>query len=182
LICTPDEGPFTRSSRLSVAPSLVDMAVIDAIRQRLIEVVKSPEAFDGDVVTLLGGKQVRPDAVICTTGYRRGLDSLVGHLGVLDERGAPRVLAPAAAAAGLRFLGFLARPSMLGYTARLSRRMSKQIVAEYPADEAVRPCRGLLSGGFTTARPPRRLGHVGPGASCCTRFLGMSRVSRARWP
>jgi hypothetical protein len=126
----PDEGPFTRGRRLSVAPSLVDMEVIDAIRERSIEVVKSPESFNGDTVSLVDGTQLQPDAVICTTGYRRGLDAIVGHLDVLDEHGAPRMLAPAAAAEGLRFLGFLARPSMLGYAARLSRRMAKQIVAE----------------------------------------------------
>ena len=126
----PDEGPFTRSERLSVAPSLIDMEVIDAIRDGSIEVVTSPESFCGDTVLLRDGTRLQPDAVICTTGYRRGLDPLVGHLGVLDERGAPRVLAPAPAAEGLRFLGFLARPSMLGYTARLARRMAKRIVAE----------------------------------------------------
>ena len=126
----PDEGPFTRGRRLSVAPSLVDMQVIDAIRERSIEVVKPPESFNGDTVSLLDGTRLQPDAVICTTGYRRGLDAVVGHLHVLDEHGAPRVLAPAAAAEGLRFLGFLARPSMLGYAGRLSRRMAKQIVVE----------------------------------------------------
>jgi Flavin-binding monooxygenase-like len=126
----PDEGPFARGRRLSVAPALVDMELVDAIRERSIEVVKSPESFNGDVVSLLDGTQLQPDAVICATGYRRGLDAVVGHLDVLDEHGAPRVLAPAAAAEGLRFLGFLARPSMLGYAARQSRRMAKQIVVE----------------------------------------------------
>jgi len=33
---------------------------------------------------------LQPDAVICATGYRRGLEPFVGNLGVLDERGAPR--------------------------------------------------------------------------------------------
>jgi hypothetical protein len=33
----------------------------------------------------------QPDAVIAATGYRRGLEPLVGHLGVLDEKGKPLV-------------------------------------------------------------------------------------------
>ena len=52
------------------------------------------------------------------------------HAPALHEHGGPRVLAPTSAAKGLRFLGFLARPSALGHTARLSRRMAKQIAAE----------------------------------------------------
>ena len=35
------------------------------------------------------GTRITPDVVIAATGYRRGLDKLVGHLGVLDEHGIP---------------------------------------------------------------------------------------------
>jgi len=35
--------------------------------------------------------RIQPDAVIAATGYRRGLDELVGHLGVLDSNGVPLV-------------------------------------------------------------------------------------------
>jgi hypothetical protein len=126
----PNEGIFTRNARLGLAPAIVDMEVIDAIKDRSIEVVKAPASFDGDTVSLTDGTQLQPDAVICATGYLRGLEPLVGHLGVLDEDGAPKVLAPAAAADGLRFLGFLARPSLIGYVAKVSRTMAKQIAAE----------------------------------------------------
>ena len=34
---------------------------------------------------------IQPDAVIAATGYRRGLEPLIGHLGVLDENGKPLV-------------------------------------------------------------------------------------------
>ena len=47
------------------------------------------ERFDGDEVVLTDGSALRPDAVICATGYRRGLEGLVGHLGVLAADGAP---------------------------------------------------------------------------------------------
>jgi len=42
-------------------------------------------------VLLADGTRIQPDAVIAATGYRRGLEGLVGHLGVLDEGGIPLV-------------------------------------------------------------------------------------------
>jgi flavin-binding monooxygenase-like protein len=126
----PAEGLFARNARLGVAPTIVDMEVIDAIRDGSIEVVKPPESFDGDTVSLVDGTRLQPDAVICATGYLRGLEPLVGHLDVLDEHGAPRVLAPVPAAYGLWFLGFLTRPSLIGYVAKQSRRMAKGIAKE----------------------------------------------------
>ena len=72
-------------------------------------------------------------AVIAATGYRRGLEELVGHLGVLDERGRPRVLAPCPAAEGLRFLGYVVRPSAIGATATQSKRVAKRIARELSA-------------------------------------------------
>jgi cation diffusion facilitator CzcD-associated flavoprotein CzcO len=123
----PDEGLFSRGRRLGVAPSLVDMEVIDAISDGSIEVVKPPESFDGETVSLLDGTQLRPDAVICATGSSRGLEPIVGHLGVLDEHGVPRAVAGEESAEGLRFLGFLSRPSLIGYVARRSRPMAKEI-------------------------------------------------------
>jgi hypothetical protein len=53
----PDEGPFSRSARLGVAPALVDMAVINAIKVGVIEVVKSPGSFDGSAVSLVDGSR-----------------------------------------------------------------------------------------------------------------------------
>jgi hypothetical protein len=58
------------------------------------------------------------------------LEPLVGHLGVLDDSGRPRVLAPVPAADGLQFLGFLARPSLIGYMGKQSKRMAKRIAHE----------------------------------------------------
>ena len=123
----PDEGPFSRSARLGVAPALVDMDVIDMIQDGFIEVVKPPESFDGGTVSLLNGTRLHPDVVICATGYLRGLESLVGHLGVLNEHGVPLATSGETVADGLRFLGFLPRPSQLGYAAKRSRRIAHQI-------------------------------------------------------
>jgi hypothetical protein len=61
--------------------------------------------MDGDDVVLAGGKRIQPDAVIAAIGFRPGLEPLVGHLGVLDERGLPLVHGSAehADAPGLHF-------------------------------------------------------------------------------
>jgi len=129
----PNEGIFSRSARLGRAPAILDIEVIDAIKNSAIEVVAAVSALGGGSVTLADGTVLDPDVVIAATGYKRGLEQLVGHLGVLDERGNPRALAPVPAAEGLQFLGFLARPSLIGYMGKQSKRMAKQIARELSA-------------------------------------------------
>jgi hypothetical protein len=126
----PAEGPFTRLARQHKVPSLVDMDVIEAIKDGLIEVVAAVKGFDGGTARLVDGAAMEADAVICATGYRTGLEPLVGHLGVLDETGAPVVTGEKAAAEGLRFLGFSARPTLIGYVAKQSKRVAKLIADE----------------------------------------------------
>ncbi|MBB5168580.1 NAD(P)/FAD-dependent oxidoreductase [Mycobacterium sp. AZCC_0083] len=129
----PEEGPFSRLARIGLPPTLVDIDVIDAIRDGSIEIVGDVEAFDGDTVSLADGRRIRPDVVICATGYLPGLEDLVGHLGVLGERGMPVAKRGEPAADGLRFLGYLARPSLIGSVAKTSKRMAKQITDELSA-------------------------------------------------
>jgi deazaflavin-dependent oxidoreductase (nitroreductase family) len=126
----PDEGVFSRMYRLGVAPAIVDTEVIEAIKDRRIEVVRGVESFDESGVLLAGGARVEPDVVICATGYRRALEPLVGHLGVLDDRGLPRALGAEPAAPGLRFIGYVARPAMLGYMAQDAKRAARAIARE----------------------------------------------------
>jgi putative flavoprotein involved in K+ transport len=59
-------------------------------------------------VLLADGSRFQPDVVIAATGYRRGLEPLVGHLGVLDERGTPLVTGGRQhpSAPGLFFTGY----------------------------------------------------------------------------
>ena len=47
--------------------------------------------FEGDDAVLADGTRLPPDAVIAATGYTTGLAPMVGHLGVLDDRGRPLV-------------------------------------------------------------------------------------------
>lgn len=126
----PDEGVFAFGKRLGRAPAIVDKEVIQAIRDRRFEVVPTIEAFDGNGVRLLDGRRLEPDVLICATGYVRGLEPLVGHLGVLDERGVPRASGEVPAAPGLRFIGFLSRPGLISFVAQQSKRVAKRVVDE----------------------------------------------------
>jgi cation diffusion facilitator CzcD-associated flavoprotein CzcO len=126
----PDEGVYTRMYRLGVAPAIVDKEVIEAIKDGKIEVVRAVEALDETGVQVVDGERVEPDAIICATGYRRGLEPLVGHLGVLDERGRPRAVGEEPAADGLRFLGYVPRPGALGYAGKQAKRAAKAIARE----------------------------------------------------
>jgi cation diffusion facilitator CzcD-associated flavoprotein CzcO len=122
----PEEGVFSRLKRLGVAPMIVDHDVIDSIKERRIEIVAGVEALDETGVTLTDGTRIEPDAVVAATGYRCGLDAMVGHLGVLDERGRPRVT-ETEAAPGLRFIGYVPRPAQLGYMGGEAKRAAREI-------------------------------------------------------
>jgi cation diffusion facilitator CzcD-associated flavoprotein CzcO len=126
----PEEGVFARLRRLGVAPAIVDGTVIEAIRERRIEIVPGVEALDARCVRLAGGEWIEPDAVIAATGYGRGLEPFVGHLGVLGDDGLPSALGEHPAADGLRFVGYVPRPGMLGYAAKEAIRAARAISRE----------------------------------------------------
>jgi putative flavoprotein involved in K+ transport len=71
---------------------VADRGFSDAVKAGRVEVVPALERFEGREVVLAGGERLRPDAVIAATGYRMGLEDLVGHLGVLLPSGRPAVL------------------------------------------------------------------------------------------
>jgi len=125
----PAEGPFTRAHRLHVAPTIVDPEVIDAVRDGSIEVVAAVTGFAGDQAILADGTRLTVDTVVAATGYRAGLEPLVGHLGVLGPDGSPIANAPAPAADGLYFHGLFTRPGQIGYVAKQSRGLARQVAA-----------------------------------------------------
>ena len=86
----PSGDGFTQFLRTRTVP-ILDHGFVHAIRAKHVRVVAAVDRFDDAEVRLSDGSTLRPDAVICATGYRPDLESLVGHLGVLDERGMPRV-------------------------------------------------------------------------------------------
>jgi hypothetical protein len=73
-----------------------------------VEIVHAVNGFDEGRVLLADAAPITPDTVIAATGYTSGLDHLVGHLGVLDQRGRPTIRAPQThpAAPNLYFTGF----------------------------------------------------------------------------
>jgi putative flavoprotein involved in K+ transport len=99
-------GTYARAKEGQIP--ILDVGFIDAVKQARVTVVPAVRGFDGPDVLLEGGGRIRPDAVIAATGYVRGLERLVGHLGVLDGRGLPLAHGPAAhpSAPALHFIGF----------------------------------------------------------------------------
>lgn len=125
----PDEGPFAISARLGVAPAIVDPEVITAIKTGTIDIVAAVASFDTTGPVLADGTTLDADAVICSTGFERALEPLVGHLGVLRPNGTPLVHT-GEAAPGLRFIGYIARAAQLGYAARMGKTAAKEIARD----------------------------------------------------
>jgi len=103
------EGVATTLRHRQQAPAYDD-GFVDALKAGQIEIVAAVVGFDGPAVLLADGTRIEPDAVVAATGYRRGLEPLVGHLGVLDERGTPLVSGGSEhpSAPGMFFTGYRA--------------------------------------------------------------------------
>jgi putative flavoprotein involved in K+ transport len=103
----PPRGAFTSVLRDGQIP-IIDVGLVEQVKKGRIEIVPAVERFDGAEVVLAGGARWRPSAVVAATGYRRGLEPLIGPLGLLDERGLPVVHGAAThtSAPGLYFLGY----------------------------------------------------------------------------
>ncbi|GGZ14259.1 NAD(P)/FAD-dependent oxidoreductase [Streptomyces nitrosporeus] len=102
----PAKGLYTRVGEGAVP--VQDVGLVSAVKRGLVVPVAAVESFDGDAVVLADGTRLTPDTVIAATGYARGLEGLVGHLGVLDGRGRPAVRGARSpkGAPGLYFTGF----------------------------------------------------------------------------
>jgi putative flavoprotein involved in K+ transport len=70
---------------------ILDVGLVEMLKAGRVEVVAAVEGFDRDDVLLADGSRVAPDAVIACAGYRRGLEPLVGHLGLIGDKGRPIV-------------------------------------------------------------------------------------------
>ncbi|MGP3967312.1 flavin-containing monooxygenase [Streptomyces sp. 6N223] len=105
----PETGLYARVRRGAIP--VLDTGrtgLVRAVRQRRVEPVGAVSSFDGGKVLLADGEVISPEVVIAATGYRRGLEPLVGHLGILDGRGGPLVHGREThpAAPGLYFTGY----------------------------------------------------------------------------
>jgi putative flavoprotein involved in K+ transport len=104
---TPPHGVYSRLLETGGLP-ILDIGFADAVRDGQIEIVGAVEGFEGREVLLAGGDRIAPDAVIAATGFKRGLQPLVGHLGLLSPAGRPLVHGPYCHrdAPGIHFIGF----------------------------------------------------------------------------
>jgi putative flavoprotein involved in K+ transport len=101
----PQDGLLSRVRRSGEVP-LQDVGFVGAVRGGKVTPVAAVTGFEGDKVLLADGSALGAQAVIAATGYRRGLEKMAGHLGVLDASGMPRVHGGPPAAPGLYFLGY----------------------------------------------------------------------------
>lgn len=84
------EGTATALMRRHRTPAYDD-GFIAKVKSGGIEVVPAVVGFEGADVILADDSRIQPHVVVAATGYRRGLDALVGHLDILDEHGIPVV-------------------------------------------------------------------------------------------
>lgn len=159
-------GGATRLLAEGVAPA-IDDGFVAALKAGQISVVPEVAGFEADRVLLADGTVLRPDSVICATGYRTGLEPIVGHLEVLDGRGAPRFHGGTGDARhpGLWFTGM--RRQLSGFfraAGRSAREIARAIEAElastrdliYPA-----PTPDCSDNELMTARNPWTGAHAG---------------------
>ncbi len=135
----PDVGAMTRlKTRGGSGVAVVDPPVLDSIRSGAVQVVPAVAGLDHDGASLADGTRLHPDVVVTATGYHSGLRPLVGHLDVLGPEGLPLERSGRSSAPGLHFVGYVPRPGITGYVARLARRAATEIAA---AERGARPAR-----------------------------------------
>jgi putative flavoprotein involved in K+ transport len=84
----PTSSVSDQFARADVVP-VIDVDFVSSVKRGDIDVVRAVHGFDRGEVLIAGGSRLKPDALIAATGYRRGLESLVGDLDVLDASGRP---------------------------------------------------------------------------------------------
>ena len=104
--------PFSLFRQTGTIPVL-DHGFVAAVRSGAIRIRPGVSQLDGDEVVHDDGSRSSPDAVIAGTGYTPGLDTVLGPLGLIDDRGLPTVgsRGGAARAPGLHTVGISIRLS-----------------------------------------------------------------------
>jgi cation diffusion facilitator CzcD-associated flavoprotein CzcO len=126
----PTQGAVSQLLARGAGTAIVDRQVLDSIRSGAVRCVPSVVRLASRGVVVAGGGTVPADVVVAATGYRTGLERLVGALGVLDPRGMPDNGDGGEVAPGLRFVGFVFRPGLTGYVGRTARRVADEIAAD----------------------------------------------------
>jgi putative flavoprotein involved in K+ transport len=103
----PPHGVYSHMLKSGGLP-ILDIGFAGAVRRGQVEIVGAVEGFEGRDVLLAGGDRIAPEVVVAATGFERGLEPLVGHLGLLNVAGRPVVHGPYCHrdAPGIHFIGF----------------------------------------------------------------------------
>ena len=101
----PEHGIRTSFLATGTTP-ILDVGIVSAVKHGRVEVVAAVERFEDADVVLADESRIQPDAIIAATGFRAGLDALVGHLDVLGPRGLPLKTDGEPVLPGLWFVGF----------------------------------------------------------------------------
>ncbi len=119
------EKPYSEFLRRRVIP-IVDVGLVAAVKEGRVTVVPALDRFENGKPVLADGRVVEVDAVIAATGFRTGLEPLVGHLRVLDAAEVPLVHGADEhpSAPGLHFVGFVVS---LGGTLRLIGKQAERL-------------------------------------------------------
>jgi len=80
--------PYSQFRRTATVP-IIDVGFVDAVRDGRIEVVPGVTSLDDRAVVLADGSRLFPDSIVAATGYRPGLELLVGHVTEIGEHGIP---------------------------------------------------------------------------------------------
>jgi putative flavoprotein involved in K+ transport len=137
---------------------VVDSGFVAELRAGRIEIVPALDAFDGADVVLADGSRVRPEAVIAATGYRHGLEDLVGHLGVLLPSGRPARVDGRAhpAAPGLHLNGYhLPLAGQLAAQRATSRRIARAVARQRRRARWAERARRVENRAYRALRHPR---------------------------
>jgi cation diffusion facilitator CzcD-associated flavoprotein CzcO len=104
------DGGATRLVESGVSPA-IDDGFVAALKAGKITVVPEVERFESAGLRLVDGRYLEPDVIIAATGYRTGLEAILGHTGLLDERGVPLIHGrqQQAGCRGIWFTGMRAR-------------------------------------------------------------------------
>ena len=136
----PRPDLYTRVRRDRSVP-VHDTGIVRLLQTGVVAPVAAVVGFTPDAVRLADGAIIEPDVVVFATGYRRGLDSLLGGLGLLDIRGEPAHRSGARAARGFYFTGFtVSATGALRQMAGDARRIARQ---ELRRDRAAFSAAGL---------------------------------------
>ncbi|UTW04145.1 NAD(P)/FAD-dependent oxidoreductase [Amphritea atlantica] len=83
------DGGGTRLNVDGISPALDD-GFVAALKRGQMQIVSETMAFNTDAVQLGDGSIIKPEIIICATGYRSGLEGWFAGMGVLNRDGRPK--------------------------------------------------------------------------------------------